>query len=62
MATKIEQNNNRRQSKTSVLFRGENMAQASRRLGGDRTLVVNRIKKHNWDIEKAFTTKKRGKI
>ena len=47
-----EQSFNRR---TSLKFKGECAAVASRRLGGQRDLVFNRIRQ-NWSKEDAFNT------
>ena len=49
--TRKENNSNRR---NNVIYKGEMAADASRRLGGNRALVVQRIKL-GWSIERAFT-------
>lgn len=52
---------NRRPNSRAKKYNGETSYVASSRLGGERTLVVGRIKK-GWSVEKAFTTPKRGYI
>lgn len=54
-ATYSEQRNN---SSTAVIYKGETATQASLRLGGLKTLVYKRLKS-GWSIEKAFTTNSR---
>ena len=60
-ATSSEQRHNQRQRGSEHIFNGENSRDASKRLGGWKGLVTDRIIS-GWSIEKAFTTKKRGKI
>lgn len=51
-STRTENQNNRR---NSIQYNGESASRASKRLGGYRGLVTDRIKK-GWTLEKAFTT------
>ncbi len=53
-ATREEQNRNRRDN---ITYKGECASEASRRLGGSKCLVAIRIKKYGWSLEKAFTKK-----
>jgi len=48
-----EQNRNR---KASIKYNGENAVDASKRLGGNRHLVADRLRL-GWSMEKAFSTK-----
>lgn len=54
-ATIKEQNRNKR---NVIIFNNETTPEASKRLGGSITLVMDRIK-DGWSIEKAFTTPKK---
>lgn len=51
---KAQQSRNRR---NCVKYLGETATEASKRLGGCRTLVAARIREYGWDIKRAFTTK-----
>lgn len=54
-ATNAEQHRNR---SDNLKYKGETSVDASYRLGGCKTLVINRIYHRKWSIEKAFTTPK----
>lgn len=61
-ATRKQQSRNKRTRVDEVVFNGETQTEASLRLtnGEGRRIVDKRIKELGWDIERAFTTLKRG--
>lgn len=54
-ATAIEQRHNQRPKKNEIFFKEEGTVEASKRLGGWKGMVYDRIRK-GWSTEKAFST------
>ncbi len=57
-ATREEQARNKR---SNIIYKGECAVDASKRLGGERHLVSNRIRRRGWSVKKAFIIKNKGR-
>ena len=58
-ASKSEQSKNRRARKTATIYKGETSTQASKRLGGGRSMVKQRLN-NGWPKSEAFSIPKGG--